>query len=145
LVYLFSRDGQIPSGNLELLKVGLFLAGFFTVSQFSFLGNYLPRMYPDVSARHGRKLLGKRRRAHVGIPPTLVTTQLADFTPSDIDRINCLRSGGRGFSRYALACSLSFWLPERSRRRCPNSRRQSDRIEKTLAPCAILMSKPHQP
>jgi MFS family permease len=32
--------------NVTLLSIGMFLAGFFTVAQFSFWGNYLPRMYP---------------------------------------------------------------------------------------------------
>jgi MFS family permease len=35
-----------PSSTVGSLKVGMFLAGFFTVAQFSFWGNYLPRMYP---------------------------------------------------------------------------------------------------
>ena len=32
--------------NLETFKWGIFLAGLFTVGQFSFWGNYLPRVYP---------------------------------------------------------------------------------------------------
>ncbi len=35
-----------PSSTVGSLKTGMFLAGFFTVAQFSFWGNYLPRMYP---------------------------------------------------------------------------------------------------
>ena len=38
--------------SLELAKWGMFFAGFFTVAQFSFWGNYLPRVYPDALARH---------------------------------------------------------------------------------------------
>jgi hypothetical protein len=32
--------------DLTMLKVGIFVAGFLTVAQFSFWGNYLPRVYP---------------------------------------------------------------------------------------------------
>ena len=32
--------------GLDVLKWGVALAGLFTVAQFSFWGNYLPRMYP---------------------------------------------------------------------------------------------------
>ncbi len=32
--------------DLELLKAGMFVAGLLTVAQFSFWGNYLPRVYP---------------------------------------------------------------------------------------------------
>ena len=32
--------------SLEWLKWGIFLCGLVTVAQFSFWGNYLPRVYP---------------------------------------------------------------------------------------------------
>src|SRR5688500_19890438 len=32
--------------NVTWLSIGIFLAGFVTVAQFSFWGNYLPRVYP---------------------------------------------------------------------------------------------------
>jgi Sugar (and other) transporter len=35
-----------PTSTVPSLKVGMFFAGFFTVAQFSFWGNYLPRVYP---------------------------------------------------------------------------------------------------
>ena len=34
--------------SLSWLYLGMFLAGFFTVGQFSFWGNYLPRVYPII-------------------------------------------------------------------------------------------------
>ncbi len=36
----------LATRDLELLKWGVFAAGFLTVAQFSFWGNYLPRVYP---------------------------------------------------------------------------------------------------
>src|SRR4029079_6988127 len=33
-------------GNLSLLKWGIAAIGFLTIAQFSFWGNYLPRVYP---------------------------------------------------------------------------------------------------
>src|SRR5260221_1107921 len=41
LVFLFPA-----TSDLGLLKWGIFFAGFLTVAQFSFWGNYLPRVYP---------------------------------------------------------------------------------------------------
>src|SRR5262249_15391032 len=32
--------------SLQLLTIGIFIAGLLTVAQFSFWGNYLPRVYP---------------------------------------------------------------------------------------------------
>src|SRR5262249_38665447 len=46
LVFLFPAAGNLPSANLEFMKLGIFIAGFFTIAQFSFWGNYLPRVYP---------------------------------------------------------------------------------------------------
>jgi len=36
----------VAASHLSWLYVGAFLAGMVTVSQFSFWGNYLPRVYP---------------------------------------------------------------------------------------------------
>ena len=41
IVFYFAADS-----SLSWAKWGIFFAGLFTVSQFSFWGNYLPRMYP---------------------------------------------------------------------------------------------------
>jgi MFS family permease len=46
LVFAFPAAGRLPEDNLHYLKIGIFAAGFFTVAQFSFWGNYLPRVYP---------------------------------------------------------------------------------------------------
>src|SRR5262249_47996025 len=49
LVYFFPAAGKFstdPETNLWAMRIGIFLVGFFTVAQFSFWGNYLPRMYP---------------------------------------------------------------------------------------------------
>ena len=51
-------------------KVGMFFTGFFTVAQFSFFGNYLPRMYPthirgtgeSFAANVGGRMFGTGRK-----------------------------------------------------------------------------------
>ena len=48
--------------DLELLYPVMFLAGFFTVAQFSFWGNYLPRVYPVHLRGTGRELCRQHRR-----------------------------------------------------------------------------------
>jgi hypothetical protein len=35
-----------PTWDVQTLKIGMFFAGLCTVAQFSFWGNYLPRVYP---------------------------------------------------------------------------------------------------
>ncbi len=40
-------SGQLKTDeSLALIKYGIFIAGFFTVAQFSFWGNYIPRVFP---------------------------------------------------------------------------------------------------
>ncbi len=39
-------SGWRPDSSVGVLKIGMFFAGLFTVAQFSFWGNYLPRVYP---------------------------------------------------------------------------------------------------
>jgi len=46
LVFAFPAANRLAGDNLFWLRVGIFLAGFCTVAQFSFWGNYLPRVYP---------------------------------------------------------------------------------------------------
>ena len=55
-----------PSVSISTVTIGMFFAGFFTVAQFSFWGNYLPRMYPthlrgtgeSFAANVGGRMLG---------------------------------------------------------------------------------------
>ena len=41
LVFFYAMDSSVSA-----VKIGIFVAGFFTVAQLSFWGNYLPRVYP---------------------------------------------------------------------------------------------------
>jgi MFS family permease len=113
LVYLFPATGKLPSGNLEVLKVGLFIAGFFTVSQFSFWGNYLPRMYPTYLRGTGESFSANVGGRMLGTTAALVTTQLAPFIPSPIGPHQLAYAAAAVvFLVYALGFVLSFWLPE---------------------------------
>jgi len=49
--------------DLGMTEVGIFLAGLLTVAQFSFWGNYLPRMYPIHLRGYRRELRRQYRRA----------------------------------------------------------------------------------
>jgi hypothetical protein len=114
LVYFYPAAGQLPSGNLEVLKVGLFLAGFFTVSQFSFWGNYLPRMYPTYLRGTGESFSANVGGRMLGTTAALLTTQLAHFMPSTAagPRRLAYAAAAVVLVVYALGLVLSFWLPE---------------------------------
>src|SRR5437763_6907153 len=67
--------------NLELLKWGVFFAGLLTVAQFSFWGNYLPRVYPTYLRGTGESFAANIGGRMLGTSAALVTTQLANVMP----------------------------------------------------------------
>src|SRR5215510_9538631 len=66
--------------DLELLKWGIFLAGFCTVAQFSFWGNYLPRMYPVHLRGTGESFAANVGGRMIGTSAAVLTTNLANVT-----------------------------------------------------------------
>ena len=102
-----------PTSSVANLKVGMFFAGLFTVAQFSFWGNYLPRMYPT----HLRGT-GEGFAANVG--GRMIGTSFAYLTVSVIAPM----MSGPPFVQLATAAAyvgafvyvvgflLSFALPE---------------------------------
>ncbi len=104
-----------PTYSLSALTVGAFLAGFFTVAQFSFWGNYLPRVYPvhlrgtgeGFAANIGGRLLGTSFAA--------VTSQIStrafpegSFPPMNV----AYTAAGVALAVYLAGSIASFWLPE---------------------------------
>jgi MFS family permease len=101
--------------DLTLLYVGIFIAGMLTVGQFSFWGNYLPRMYPihlrgtgeGFAANIGGRLIGTSfawLTSAVAVQPWVPggdpATKLA-YTAAAV-----------AFAAYLVGFGLSFWLPE---------------------------------
>jgi MFS family permease len=121
LVFLFPAAGNLPSGNLEWLRVGLFIAGFFTVAQFSFWGNYLPRVYPVHLRGTGQSFAANVGGRMLGTTAALITTQLAPFMPSPIGpRRTAYAAAAVAFLVYALGSVLCFWLPEPKQEALPD-------------------------
>ena len=109
LVFLFpARD------NLELLKYGMFFAGLLTVAQFSFWGNYLPRVYPLHLRGTGESFAANIGGRMLGTSAALVTTKfLAPYMPgkSSFEQV-ALGAALVAFVVYAIGVIASFWLPE---------------------------------
>ena len=99
--------------SLSYLYVGMFFAGFFTVAQFSFWGNYLPRVYPvhlrgtgeSFAANIGGRLIGT---SFAWVTATLAVTPDRAFAPTKV----ALVAAAVGFSVYLIGLIASFWLPE---------------------------------
>jgi hypothetical protein len=103
LYYYPARD------NLDLLKYGIFFAGVLTVGQFSFWGNYLPRVYPLHLRGTGESFAANIGGRMLGTSAALVTTSLTPYMP---DKSIALAAASVALSVYLLGSILSFWLPE---------------------------------
>ena len=99
--------------GLMPLQIGIFFAGLLTVGQFSFWGNYLPRVYPmhlrgtgeSFAANIGGRLIGT---SFAWITTTLATTADIAAAPAKL----AYTAAAIGFSVYLVSLILSFFLPE---------------------------------
>jgi len=122
LLHLFQVPGLIlvplvflyPAVNdLELLRWGALLAGFVTVAQFSFWGNYIPRVYPTHLRGTGESFAANIGGRMVGTSAALVTTQLSNVMPGGSPPAQLAYAAAAvALFVYAVGFLASFWLPE---------------------------------
>lgn len=122
LIRLFQIPGLIvmpltfawaATTSLDLLYPMIFIAGFLTVAQFSFWGNYLPRVYPlhlrgtgeSFAANIGGRLIGT---SFAWLTATLAVTSDRAAAPLKM----AMTAAGIGFAVYLVGFIASFWLPE---------------------------------
>jgi len=99
--------------NLALLKVGIFLVGLMTVSQMSFWGNYLPRVYPTHLRGTGESFAANVGGRMLGTFAALLTTQLANVTPGATAPTKLAYAAAIvGTGVYVVGFAASFFLPE---------------------------------
>ena len=97
--------------DLDLLYPMMFLAGFFTVAQFSFWGNYLPRVYPVHLRGTGESFAANIGGRVIGTAAAWFTITLSEARPPDPAKIAIVGAVVAGL--YALAGALlTQWLPE---------------------------------
>jgi hypothetical protein len=115
LVFLY------PAVNsLELLRWGALLAGFFTVAQFSFWGNYMPRVYPTYLRGTGESFAANVGGRMFGTSAAYVTTQLANVTPGATAPTQLAYAAAAvAFAVYLVGFLASFRLPEPAQERTP--------------------------
>lgn len=131
LVFLFPAAGKTPQGilealgtdNMTLMKVGIFITGFLTVAQFSFWGNYLPRVYPmhlrgtgeSFAANVGGRMFGTAANALTLLlfQPMVETHHMKDWGLSRPGTIAYAAAATAGLV-YLVGLIASFWLPEPS-------------------------------
>jgi hypothetical protein len=106
--------------DVELLKWGIFLCGLVTVAQFSFWGNYLPRVYPTHLRGTGESFAANVGGRMIGTSAALVTTTLAGMMPGPTPGRQLAHAATVvALSVYAIGFVASFFLPEPAREELP--------------------------
>ena len=100
--------------------MGLALAGFLTVAQFSFWGNYLPRVYPTYLRGTGESFAANVGGRMIGTSAALLTAQLANIMPGSAPSARlAYAAAGVVFLVYAVGVVSSSWLPEPKQDKLP--------------------------
>lgn len=102
---------NLQAESLTMIKAGVFIAGFLTVAQFSFWGNYIPLVFPVHLRGTGESFAANIGGRVIGTAAAWLTITLSQSTPPDAAKIawmGALVAGG-----YALMGTiLTFGLPE---------------------------------
>lgn len=108
LVFYFALDSSVST-----VKFGMFLAGFCTVAQLSFWGNYLPRVYPTHLRGTGESFAANVGGRLIGTFAAVVTGRLATMMPGEtpFGRL-AMAAACTALAVYTIGLIASFRLPE---------------------------------
>jgi MFS family permease len=109
-----------PGYGVEFAKWGIFFCGVVTVAQFSFWGNYLPRVYPTHLRGTGEGFAANVGGRMIGTSAALLTTQLANVMPGATPGLELAHAAATvGAAVYVVGLIASFWLPEPASEQLP--------------------------
>jgi len=130
LLHLFQIPGLLllplvfvlaPTSSLFFVQWGSFLVGFMTIAQFSFWGNYLPRVYPTYLRGTGESFAANIGGRMIGTSAALVTTQFMPIMPGAVTATKLAYACALvGTAAYIIGVTASFWLPEPKREDLPD-------------------------
>jgi hypothetical protein len=99
--------------DVDMSGLGIILLGLVSVAQFSFWGNYLPRLYPTYLRGTGESFAANVGGRMLGTSAALITTSIANFMPGGTpSRQLAYAAGTVGLAALAIGFVASFWLPE---------------------------------
>jgi hypothetical protein len=112
---LVGREG------LAWAQWGIFLVGLATISQMSFWGNYLPRVYPTHLRGTGESFASNVGGRMIGTFGALMTTSLVPSMPgASVPLKLAMACAVVGTSFYVIGFVASFWLPEPQQAELPD-------------------------
>jgi MFS family permease len=124
LLWIFQVPGAIvlplvffaaPGSSVSWLQWGIFIVGLTTIAQFSFWGNYLPRVYPTHLRGTGESFAANVGGRMIGTCAALATTQLvaSGWMPAGSPPAQLAYAAAIvGTSVYVIGVITSFFLPE---------------------------------
>ena len=129
LLHLFQIPGMLllpllfvfaPVASVSAVKWGIFVVGLLTIAQFSFWGNYLPRVYPTYLRGTGESFAANVGGRMLGTSAALLTTQLVAFMPAGSAPARLAYAAAVvGTAAYVIGFATSWGLPEPPRDELP--------------------------
>jgi MFS family permease len=111
LFFLWVSGALGDAGTLPWIKAGIFVAGFFTVAQFSFWGNYIPLVFPLHLRGTGESFAANIGGRVIGTAAAWLTITLSESRPPDPAKMATV--GAMVAGAYVLVGTLlTQWLPE---------------------------------
>jgi len=102
-----------PHEPLAWAKWGIFAVAVCTVSQFSFWGNYIPKVFPTYLRGTGESFAANVGGRMIGTAAALLTTSLAGVMPGGTPSVQMAYAAASvGLLVYVVGFIASFWLPE---------------------------------
>jgi Na+/melibiose symporter-like transporter len=125
LLWIFQVPGLVvlpvvflvaPHEPLAWSTWGIFAVGVCTVAQFSFWGNYIPKVFPTYLRGTGESFAANVGGRMIGTAAALVTTTLAGSMPGGSPSTQMAYAAALvGLLVYAIGFATSFFLPEPGR------------------------------
>lgn len=113
LVILPIVFGYYATASQSALQIGIFLVGLCTVGQFSFWGNYLPRVFPVHLRGTGESFAANIGGRMIGTSFAWVASALSAVMPGETDAVRMAAAATAiGTGVYVANVILSFFLPE---------------------------------
>jgi MFS family permease len=121
LLWVFQVPGMIvlpfvflvATASVSMLQWGIFALGLLTIAQFSFWGNYLPRVYPTHLRGTGESFAANVGGRLIGTYAAFVTTSLVPSMPGGTPPMQLAYAAAIvGTTVYVIGFVTSFFLPE---------------------------------
>jgi MFS family permease len=101
------------TSGVAALKFASFVAAFLVTAQFSFLGNYLPRLFPTRLRGTGESVAINLGGRLIGSSAAFITPQLAGLIAASNPTLQlAFAMAIVAVAALGTGCAMSFWMPE---------------------------------